>query len=303
MVFLVIVTVGCEEVLYQTDISSQQVTLLAPTDGTNLEFTSVSFNWNSVDDATSYRFQVASPSFANANQILEDILIDSLTQHTLQLNENAYQWRVKALNSGYETQYSMASFAVVSNDNFSDNIVSLIAPDNNVITNQTTFILSWDAIIGATNYRVQIIDNSDQSVIEEVSVTQSQYEFTFPEGDFTWGVRAEKDSEFTLYNTRNILVDTTPPNIPTLVSPADGATLNSGEVTFTWNRELISGSIEFDSIYIYQDQNLNTLAQKQQVSESYSTTLSNDVYYWFMKAFDEASNESGQSEVFSFTIN
>ena len=293
---------SCEETLFETDISGENVQLLAPSNGSVLEFTSINFNWSPIDQADQYQFQVATPDFDNPIQIIEDVILDSLTEYDLQLTPSFYQWRVKAINSGYETSFTTAGFEVQSNEEFSNNIVNLLAPEDNLITNVTIFTLEWSIVQEATQYAVQIIDNSNQQVIDEITTENTSTEYTFGEGDFTWQVRAERDSDFTLYSARSILVDNTVPNSPNLLTPEDGTTLTDGNVTFTWDRTLIEGSMEIDSLYIYQDQNLTILIDKQEVTDNYQTTLTNNTYYWLMKAFDQANNESEDSSVFSFTI-
>ena len=60
-----------------------------------------------------------------------------------------------------------------------------------------------------------------------------------------------------------------------------------------------------DSIYVYSDVNLTTLSFKGLgVNKSYSKErLEKNTYYWFVKAFDKASNESEKSSVFQITLN
>ena len=65
----------------------------------------------------------------------------------------------------------------------------------------------------------------------------------------------------------------------------------------------MGGSTELDSLYIYRDMKLTDLVEKQQVTSGYTTTLDNNVYYWTMRAFDLAGNESGTAEIFTFTVN
>jgi len=303
MLVLSCILSSCEQVLLQTDISDKTVILNAPADGASLDFTSINFNWTAIEDASQYRFQLATPDFDNANQILEDIVLDSITQYTLVLNENEYQWRVQALNNAYKTEFSEASFSVVSNNDFSSNTVLLNAPEDNLITSMDTYILTWNEVPDATGYRVQILENSSQTLVDEMELTDTQYEYTFAEGEFVWQVRAEKDAEATLYSIRNILVDKTPPNIVTLIAPMDEEVLTINTVDFQWSRELIEGSVEFDSLYIYSDLNLETLVEKEEVTGSYSSSFSNGTYYWLMQGFDMAGNQGSPSETFSFTIN
>ncbi|WP_461445411.1 hypothetical protein [Maribacter sp.] len=122
MVLFALCTVGCEDLLEVPDISDEQVLLLAPSDSTTVVQTDVNFTWNEVYEATQYHIQVAAPSFENAAQIVVDtlIVVDSLyagPKFNKTLTDSAYEWRVKAQNSGYETDFSLNRFTVQTSEN------------------------------------------------------------------------------------------------------------------------------------------------------------------------------------------
>jgi len=113
---------SCEDVLEVTDISDQQITLLAPLDETVVTDSLVNFNWNGVNEADSYLVQIATPNFANASQLVLDsiITIDSSfvgTRTSKLLLNNSYEWRVKAFNSDFETEFSQSTFRVENPSN------------------------------------------------------------------------------------------------------------------------------------------------------------------------------------------
>ena len=100
-----------------TDISEETVQLLAPLNGTTVTLDTIKFSWNGVYDATEYHVQVATPSFENAAQIVLDsvVVVDSTfvgTHITKSLSNSEYEWRVKAMNSGFDTEFSSSSFTV-----------------------------------------------------------------------------------------------------------------------------------------------------------------------------------------------
>lgn len=301
-IFLILTICSCEELLFEEDITGKTVLLIAPVNNAEIEANLVRFNWESVEGAPNYEIQVAIPNFANAIQLALSTVTDS-TFYELELIENEYEWRVRAQNSGYVTAYSSAKFSIIPITNFSNNTVILLSPANDFITNEDFFNLKWEEVLEATQYRIQVLDENGEPIQSEAATT-TNLDITFPEGSLQWQVRAEKDTEFTLYSSRNILVDKTAPNIPTLTAPTDEQILTNPLVSFDWTRTLIEGSVEFDSIYVYRNLNLTDLVLKDEVTVPFETTLdTNETYYWFMKAFDEAGNESNDSTVFSFTIN
>lgn len=292
---------SCEEILLETDISKSEVQLIAPANNSSFNSTGVTFTWESVADATKYRLQIAKPNFENPTQIVLDTIVTS-TYFTQQLAIANYEWRVRALNSAYETNYTSRFFSVVSNDDFQNNTVVLNTPVNNLITKTPLQSLSWQPIIGATNYQLQAYDSNNTIKLDE-TLTATSYDYTFPEGTYSWRVRATNGEKQTLYSFRTILVDKTAPNTPTLVSPANASTTSNTSINFQWNRTAISGSTEKDSIYVYTESALTNLNFKDKGTSPYNKTLTTGMYYWFVKSFDDAGNESARSTVFSFTIN
>jgi hypothetical protein len=292
---------SCEGVLLETDISDQEVVLVAPYNKAQFFSTSVTFSWENVTDATKYRLQIAKPNFENPLQIVLDTIVTN-NSFTQQLPVADYEWRVTAINSAYKTPFTSRFFTVVSNDNFENNTVVLSTPVNNLVTKVLDQNLKWTTIIGATSYQVQIVDGSDE-IINDQTITASNLSYSFPEGNYSWKVRAINGTAQTLYTSRKILIDATKPNTAVLSTPVDKSTTTVNDITFKWNRVPIIGSTEKDSIYIYTDSALTTLQLKSEVNNLFTKNLDDGTYYWYIKSFDLAGNSSEKSTVFNFTIN
>ncbi len=299
---LFFICIGCEEILFEEDLSDASLVLIAPADGSRVENTSVNFSWDAVDQATGYRLQIARPNFENASQIVEDTTVTATTFNTTLLN-NAYEWRVRAQNSNNATAYTQASFSVIESEDFSARQVVLSSPADNTKLNTTTISLQWGAVTDASMYRIQLLDSNDQPIQEETATTTS-IQLMFPEGVTKWQVRAENNTQSTIYSTRVVTLDTMNPTKPILTTPANQASLTDPIVSFAWTREAVEGTIEVDSIYIYQDEQLTQLVTKDEVSSPSDITLdANATYYWVVRAFDEAENKSETSDISNFTIN
>jgi len=293
--------ISCEEIIMVDDISKSEVSLTAPANNAVLSFSGITFSWTNVENADKYQLQIATPNFENPQQIVLDTLVTK-NSFTQQLNIGKYEWRIKAINSAYETAYSKKSFEILNNDDFEKNTVILLSPSNNLTTKTAAQKLSWDAIIGATDYQVQILDENNTLVKDQITET-TQFDFTFDEGKYTWKVRASNGTAETLYTSRSILVDIKAPNTPTLTNPVNASTTTNTSINFQWNRTPISGSAEKDSIYVYTESALTNLNFKDRGTSPYNKTMTKGTYYWFVKSFDEAGNESARSTVFNFTIN
>ncbi|WP_163408526.1 hypothetical protein [Flavobacterium ajazii] len=292
---------SCEEILLVDDISKKEVILTAPADNAALSTTGVTLSWETVESADQYHLQIATPHFDAPLQIVLDTIITK-NSYTQQLNIGKYEWRVKAVNSGYESLYFKRNFEILNNDDFQNNTVILLTPGNNLTTKTALQKLSWSAIIGATNYQLQILDESN-TLIKEQNTEATVINYTFDEGKYTWKVRASNGTDQTLYTSRSILVDTKAPNTPTPSNPANASTTTNTSINFQWSRTPIAGSTEKDSLYVYTESALTNLNFKDKATSPYNKTLTTGTYYWFLKSFDEAGNESSRSTVFSFTVN
>ncbi|MBC7410097.1 MAG: hypothetical protein H7339_17065 [Arcicella sp.] len=292
---------SCEEILMEKDISNKVVNLIAPVNDAQFSSTSVSFTWATLEDATSYHLQIAKPNFTDPIQIVLDTLVSS-TSYTKQLNIGQYEWRVKATNSAYETLYTTRTLTVVSNEDFQNNTVTLSSPANNLITKVAAQNLTWETVIGATSYQIQILDSSN-AIINDQTLTTNSLNYTFPQGSYQWKVRASNVTNQTLYTARNILVDTTVPNTPSLTAPTNASTQTAGEINFTWSRTPNAGSTEKDSIFIYTNSTLTNLQSKTEATSPHTATLATGTFYWYVKSFDEAGNVGAQSTVFNVIIN
>mgnify|MGYP000853791593 CR=1 FL=1 len=300
---LLIVFLSCEDIIYEEDISDAKVTLVAPVDNARFFSTGITFTWNEIENGTQYRIQIARPNFDAPLEIVSDMVVDT-TSFTTQLNIGNYEWRVQAVNSAYSSAFSKRAFSIVSNEDFQNNSVALLSPDNNVITNTASQNLTWQSVIGATGYDVQIVNTANNTIVSEQEVTGTNLSYNFPDGNFQWKVRATNGDQTTLYSARSILIDKTVPNTPVLTSPANQSNSSNNDVTFQWSRTPIAGTTEKDSIYIFTNSQLTNLQYKNEHTSPYNnSSLNNGTYYWYVKSFDAAGNVSLQSAVFSFTLN
>ena len=108
---------SCVDIFEVTDISNEQVQLLAPTNESIVTDSIVNFNWNGVKEADAYLVQIATPDFENASQFILDTLItiDSTfvgNRISKKLLDNTYQWRVQGQNSMFSTAFSSNTFTV-----------------------------------------------------------------------------------------------------------------------------------------------------------------------------------------------
>lgn len=295
------IMISCEEILFEEDISTAQVEIVSPIEGSVIKASNVSFHWTLVEGANSYQVQIATPDFEQPQQLVVDIEVEE-NSFSEELFENEYEWRVRALNSGYSTPFVSAGFTIEDQEDFSSRRVILVSPTDDLVTNQNNINLQWMEVEGAAIYRIQIMEMGN--LIKEQTTDKTEINLNFPDGEFIWKVRAENETQNTFYSSRKILIDVSAPAIPELIKPADEADLSTESVTFEWERESTPGATEIDSLFVFQDVKLEKLVEKEQVTTSYNSILQRQkTYYWYIRSYDKAGNISEPSEVFSFTIN
>lgn len=293
--------VSCEEILFERDISEGYVELFAPGNGAIVESNEVRLSWSSVTGAEEYLVQIGRPDFSATSELLVNEIVEE-EKFDVELPEGSYQWRVKALNSAYETRYQTAAFEVKMSEEFHNRNVILSSPKDNLLTNNFRQQLEWEKIENATIYRIQI--KSNDSIFWEATTSNNNLMVDFPNGAFIWGVRGETGSENTLYSRRSIFIDTIAPAKPTLISPLNKDTLVNPSVSFKWQVETQEGASEFDSIYIGYDSALLQLVQKSvSADKNFNFTFDKDsTYYWQVKRFDKAGNKGEESLVKEFKL-
>lgn len=163
---------ACEDIVGVTDISKENITILAPVEGVTVTDAKVTFNWEALDEVTHYNIQIATPAFKTATQIITDSTL-ALTSFSKALTSGNYEWRVRAENSGYKTSYTTQKFIIATNTvDISNKVLVITSPNNNAtFTTTDTITIEWEAIEGAEEYQIQIVtpdfDNPTKTINDE----------------------------------------------------------------------------------------------------------------------------------------
>lgn len=212
ILFLGVFLSSCDDIVGVKDISSQTVIVMAPTEDAQLTTNNVTFNWQTVEEATQYRIQIATPDFESASQILTDSLAVG-TNFNKVLDSGDYQWRIRAENSEYHTAYSTQGFSVFTEPNdISNKQVVLLAPADGVIfTDVNTINFSWEAVLGADQYVIQIATPNFQNALEVITdqtLNNTQFSVSNLEANaYEWRVKAINASSETLYSKNRFTVE------------------------------------------------------------------------------------------------
>ena len=302
---LVLLSTGCTEFI-EPSIEKKNVTLLAPSNGTESAVYAQTFWWEEVDNALQYRLQVATPDFNNpARLILDTIITKSRFSYTL--DPGNYEWRVRAENGSSQTPYGKAAF-IIQPSSIEDQQVQLQSPANNLITNQSSSVFKWLALFGADKYQLQIDTSNfeDETILffnkstpnQEFSVTLTKDKV------YRWRVKAMNATVESKWSViQSVTLDKTPPGVVFLTSPTNEQVV-SKNVTLKW--EALAEAKKYQ-LYVFKSDGSSVYSPTFPIiltAATYSFTegKSGEKLFWQVRAIDEAGNFGAFSEQRSFLI-
>lgn len=302
---------SCEDIL-EKDISNSTVQATYPLNSAVIQSNVVNFQWNKLDGAKTYRIQVFDMS---QSLIAEKETEDNHVEQ--ELPSGQYQWRVRAENYAYQSQYTFPmSFTTQITEDLTNQLVVLSSPDSDIYTNQMTLNLSWQSLQAATNYSAEVVNTSTgQSVYSNTNLTATAITLDNvalnADGVYQWKVQAinSNNSTQTQYSIRKFSVDRVNPNQPQNTAPANNATLSiNQQITFSWTIPTDSGTVQSPISYVLQfADNINFTNVSQQfdvTNTTFQQTFSTaGTYYWRVKAKDKAGNEGVYSAGYKFVLN
>jgi len=303
-IILIATMAGCDS-FFEDDISNRTVELVSPADQVETDILTQTFYWDAVKGASSYRLQVVTPSFANAENLVLDTLVSD-NKYTYTLFPAKFEWRVRAENSVYQSGWSSSHLTIYASDDLTRQKVQVSSPHDGYITNQADISFVWDALYNADNYQVAVYKGSweGETEVAPVNVDGTSYEGTLSEGTFFWGVKAQNQTSETSYTIQSLMIDQTPPNVPVLTSPENNATVTSTSVQFAWNSSDSGSGIAQDTVKIYSDGSLSKLEKAVASSDQQATIDLADrkTYYWTVLSVDKAGNVGAQASIDTLTV-
>lgn len=95
------------------NISASEIILLSPANGITFNTTdTLNFSWEAIDDAEEYVLQIVTPDFDNTTETIESLTLTETSFSKSNLSAGDYEWRVKAQNADFETEYIIQSFVI-----------------------------------------------------------------------------------------------------------------------------------------------------------------------------------------------
>jgi hypothetical protein len=177
--------------------------------------------------------------------------------------------------------------------------LNLTSPAPNQFTNDVTPDFDWQDITGATQYHIQI-DNDSSFASPVINELLSNSAYTVDESDaladdtYFWRVRVELPAPIDPYSpSRRFMVDTEVPSAPVLISPVCSLATNNQQPTFIW--QSVSGTDLFN-LTISLGESTVVSVNIADTAHTINQSLNNGVYLWRVSAKDSAGNWSTASD-------
>lgn len=279
---------GCDDIL-EDDIANDEVVLFAPTEGAQLDSGNVTFVWDPLEGALDYRLLLVSPDFENPVQVWADT-ITTATSFTTALGAGTYTWGVNAANTAYTTAFFTRSFTVleITDPDISNRSPNLVSPAEDLTVDAGSFVFLWDTIRDATSYNIRIVSPSFEAirtVISDTITELSRATFQLDSGVYEWGVQGLNNSSASARSVRSLIVD-----VPfesrslEILSPANGTTVDSGNVVFIWEALRDAKSYEIQVVTPTFDGITSIISEQEVESDRVTINLTPGSYQWSIMA-------------------
>jgi len=283
-------------------------TQLLPANASVITDNQPTFDWDDVTDAAKYELLVAKTSDFSSPEIQQSALTSSNYTAANSLTEDSYYWKVRAQDSqdNWGAWSDSWTFTITAPP---PAVPTLISPANESVIGNTSPDFDWNDVTNAVKYELMVDQTADFSspAIQQSALTSSDYTATssLSDGVYYWKVRAQDaNSNWSDWSSSFIFtIDTRGPAEPTLVSPADNATISDNTPDFDWNE--VSDAVSYE-LWVDNTADFTSpeIQQNRLTSSDYTATssLSDDTYYWKVRCQDNLGNWNGWSDNWSFTI-
>lgn len=269
---------------------------------------SPSFLWNKLSGVVAYEIEVATnPNFALANLVVK-WADPKATGYTVPKSDvlpyGIYYWRVN-IDRGTGSFEQSPLYWVLTISPKPPVAPKLLTPTSKAIINDNTPLFTWESVLDAESYEIQISSSSKFAFITQASV---EHDLNFNatslvDGKYYWRVRSTNELGISgaWSKTWEFSVDIVPLDAPTLKSPTNLSSTNDTTPSFQWLTDKDAKRYEMQLATISPPNWLVYDANKTSYVPL-SGLLRNRWYYWRVRAFDAAGNVSGWSDIWSVAI-
>ena len=290
--------------------------LVFPQTGDFLNTRTVLFRWNlsSSGDVKNYILQVTTGGASfNANLVINKLLGSSVTgdQNTVPA-DGLYLWRVIAkdfaLNTGASQHRSFTA------DTVAPTAPGQVFPQTNALLNTRNVLFEWNlsSSTDVEKYILQVTTggsgsfNANPFINKELGSSVTGDQHTLPvDGVYLWRVIAQDFAQNSgASQAQSFRVDTVPPGVSVLISPAAGEFTNDNTPLFQWvaadgspvayRLQVVKSANSFAAPFVINSGGIT------QTQLQLTGALADDTYKWRVIASDAAQNSSiSASRVFT----
>ncbi|AXT18312.1 hypothetical protein D7030_08370 [Flavobacteriaceae bacterium AU392] len=152
----------------------------------------------------------------------------------------------------------------VFEEDISEDLIQITAPIPNTIIRGNTVQFLWEELEGADNYRIQIMNNNRENIVDSL-VSINSFTYILNPNEYQWTVRAENFAYQTEYVSQiNFTVqssdDLTNQNV-SLLTPTDNIFTNSSNIIFNWTE--LANADTYTFILIRRGNNDQTIFEER----------------------------------------
>lgn len=283
--------------------------LQTPTNGATNQATTVTLQWGTVANATSYDVQLATTNtFLAPLMDRTGVTTTQTTSPTLTAN-TTYFWRVRAVGSGGTSAWSTPFSFTTSSGATAPGIPTLLSPANGAVNQPVALALTWTVSPNTSTYDVEVATDAAFSavVFSRTGLTNTTVSPTGLTNDriYHWRVRGVGSGGTGAWSPtasfRTVALSGAPA-IPILASPSNQSTDVFLPVTIAWEAAAntasydvqLSAASDFSSVLL-EERNLAT------VSLQLNDLAHNLTYYWRVRSVSASGAASAWSAHFRFS--
>lgn len=189
----------------------------------------------------------------------------------------------------------------VFEEDISDDIITIIKPQDGDVIEGNTIQFLWNTINGADNYNIQVY-NSNFLLIDS-TVTSPPFHFTLNTGIYEWRIKGENfayQTQYTIPASFEMITSEDLTNqLVVLNSPTDNVYTNNPSIIFTWSALESATNYTFELVKVTTTGNITIFLQEEILTTSITidnTIISEDAeYIWKVKAVNESSETTFSS--------
>eukprot|EP01029_Cantina_marsupialis_P024669 TRINITY_DN6398_c0_g2_i1.p1 TRINITY_DN6398_c0_g2~~TRINITY_DN6398_c0_g2_i1.p1 ORF type:complete len:1210 (-),score=31.22 TRINITY_DN6398_c0_g2_i1:253-3882(-) len=266
-------------------------TLAAPTPpatptgltASSITHNSMTISWNAVDDADDYDLQVKASS-SSTWATIEDLTVASY-EYTGLAASTSYDFRVRASNAAGASSYSTDQSATTLEEPSVPDVPANVNASN---LTYNSFTISWDAVIDADDYDLQVRESGGSW--QSFNTGSTSYDYTSASENTTYEYRVRANNEVGSGNYSEIGTLTTEPlPVPGTPTGLSASNISSSSFSLSWD------AMEFANNYDVQIREQGEsweLYSTSSTSFDYTSALAETTYEFQVRA----SNDSGDSE-------